>query len=109
MQRSQLGRRDHVAAPDERRRFSFDRDRPQLMKRESDIVTSAGIIKDVRRLIRSACAAAAVGRSEGYNALTVRIEKFPVKLGWQRTGDASNARGSQQSRELAADLSLVAQ
>src|SRR5512133_3088841 len=106
MQRSQLRRRNHVAAPDQRRGLSVDCNRPQLMKRESDIVTSTGIVKDVRRLIRSAGAAAAVGRSEGHNALSIRVEKFPVQLGWQRTGAASNSGDSKECRELLANLSL---
>ena len=78
------------------------------MKRESDIVTSAGIIKDIRRLIRSA-RSAVVRRAQRHYAVVISVEKFPVKLGWQRTSAASNARGSKQSRELLANLSLVAQ
>ena len=54
---------DHVAAPDQRRRFSFDRNRPQLIKRERDIITAAGVVKDVRGLISSAGAAAVVRRA----------------------------------------------
>ena len=79
------------------------------MKRESDIVTSAGIIKDVSGLISAAGSAAAVRRAQRHNAVVISVEKFPVKLGWQRTSAASNARGSKQSRELLANLSLVAQ
>src|SRR5258708_47776 len=109
MQRSQLGRRNRVAPPDYRRRFSFDRNRPQLMKRECDIVTPAGIVKDVGGLISAAGSAAAVRGAQRHNALIIRVEKFPVKLGWQRTSAASNSRGSKQSRELLANLSLVAQ
>ena len=78
------------------------------MKRESDIVASTCIIKDIRRLIRSA-RSAAVRCAQGHYAVVISVEKFPVKLGWQRTSAASNARGSKQSRELLANLSLVAQ
>src|SRR5262245_56064084 len=109
MQRTQLGRRNHVAAPNERRRFSFDHYRPQLMKRQRDIVTAAGIVQDVRRLIRSARSAAVVRRSQRDNALIIRVEKFPVKFGGKGTGAASNARRSKESGELLANLSLIAQ
>ena len=70
---------DHVAAPDERRRFSFDCNRPQLMKRESDIVTAAGVIKDARSLIRAARSAAPVRRAQRHYALIIHIKKFPVQ------------------------------
>src|SRR5262249_2782473 len=108
MQRSQLGRRNHVAAPDKRRRFSFDCNRPQLMKRECHIITAAGIVKDIRGLIRSAGSAAAVGRSQRHNALIIRVDKFPVRLGRQRTSAPPNSAGSKQSGELLANLSLLA-
>src|SRR5206468_12761907 len=79
------------------------------MKGESDKVTAAGIVKDVGGLISAAGSAAAIRRSQGHNALIIRVEKFPVKLRWQRTSAASNSRGSKQSRELLANLSLLAQ
>src|SRR5882724_5048277 len=79
------------------------------MKGEGDIVTAAGVVKDIRRLIRSTRSAAAVSRSQRHNAVIIHVEKLPVKLGWQRTSAASNSRGSKQSRELLANLSLLAQ
>ena len=79
------------------------------MKRECDIITAAGIVKDIRGLIRSAGSAAAVRRSQCHNALIVRVEKLPIQLDWQRTGAASNARRSKESRKLLANLSLIAQ
>src|SRR6476619_4725849 len=78
------------------------------MKRESDIVTATGIVKDVRGLI-TAGSSAAVRRAQRHYAVVISVEKFPVKLGWQRTSAASNSGGYKQSRELLANLSLVAQ
>ena len=78
------------------------------MKRKSDIVTSAGIIKDIRRLVRCP-RSAAVRRAQRHYAVVIGVKKFPVKLGWQGTSAASDARGSKQSRELLANLCLVAQ
>src|ERR1700756_265612 len=79
------------------------------MKRECDIVTSAGIVKEVGGLISATGSAAVVRRAQGHYAVVISVEKFPVKLGWQRTSATSNSRGSKQSRELLANLSLVTQ
>ena len=49
------------------------------MKRESDIVTSAGIVKDIRRLIRSARSAAAVRRAQRHNAVVIQRREVPSK------------------------------
>src|SRR5206468_1781229 len=79
------------------------------MKREGDIVTAAGIVKDVGGLISAAGFAAAVRRAQRRYAVVISVEKFPVKLGSQRTSAASNSRGSKESGKLAADFILLAQ
>ena len=99
--------RDHVAAPDKRRRFAFHCNRPHLIKRESNIITAARVVKDIGGLISPACSAAAIRCAQRYYALIIHIEKLPIQFRLERTSAASNSCGSKQPGKLIADLSLA--
>ena len=79
------------------------------MKRECDIVTAAGVVKDIGGLISSTRSASAVRCSQRHYSLVIHIEKFPVKFRLQGSSAASYGRGSKQSRKLLANFLLLAQ
>src|SRR5262245_59635986 len=100
---------DHVTAPYKRGRFPFHCNGPQLIQCESNVIAPAGVIKDARSLIRPARFATPIRRAQRYYALIIHIKELPVQFRLERSRTAPNTCGSKQSRELLANLSLLAQ
>src|SRR5207248_1439787 len=65
---------------------SPERGQNPLLSWESPVltkkITAASVVKDVGGLISAAGSASAVRRTQRHNALIIRVEKFPVQLGW---------------------------
>jgi hypothetical protein len=108
MERCNGGGGDHISPPDQRRGPAAGVDRPHLIERQADVITTTRIVEGISGLKCSIGARTTVGGTEGQHAQVICHEELPKKFRPERTGRASDSRAIEQPGELLANLVLLA-